>query len=222
MFTTRKKSRALSCFVLGCMIIGIFCFPAIASSSVKPIIEYAPPQGTIINGVEQPINEISPNIIGYDKPIFVSYAANQNSVITYFKLIGSSTWDNTRSPSPMPVTFNITQSSSSGSEYTGNVTLNADIQAGLVGRIGGQVSGGAKWTRSTNEAVGWTFGPWSIPAYKHGKIEAYWEGTASYGTLGVKYVDTGSASGYTPVSYSQINCKVHKNAKVINGKTSVW
>ena len=213
-----RKFSILSCSVLAISL--LFSGTAYAKQSAKPTVNYAAPQGTLINGEEATDSSISPKIIGYSSPIFVSYTANNNSTVPYFKYIAGTSWDNTRSSSPFPISINITQSSSSGSEFNGNLQFDGSVKDGIIGKLNVQLSMGAKETRQTNEAVGWSFGPLNIPAYKSGGIDAYWEGTSSYGTVGVKYPDTGSLTGYTPIMYYNINVRVHESAyKKINGKT---
>lgn len=73
--------------------------------------------------------------------------------------------------------------------------------------------------RERNEAVGYTYGSLVVPAGKRGGIEAYWGGTGTVGTLGVKYPDTYSESGYTKTQYTDITINAHKNEHVINAKT---
>lgn len=190
------------------------------SAEGEPTVNYAPPQETLINGIEES-KIIRPHIIGYDNPIFVSYTPSAGaSEITKFKYIAGISADNSRSSAPFPIKLILSQTSSSGSEFSGSVEFKASVKAGIIGKLDTTVAGGVKETRTTNEGVGWEFGPLSIPAGKSGGIDSWWKGKYSYGSLGVKYVDTGSKTGYTPTMYSQVNVKVHsKESKKIHGES---
>lgn len=212
--------KVISGLLVGLLISGISAPPSFAKQPSEPTVNYAPPQGTIVNGVEEKSGNVNAQLVDYNNPVFVSYSSNNNSTIQYFKYIAGTSWDNTRSSSSFPLTLTIQRSNSSGSEFSGSVTFNGSVKAGIIGQLNVEVQGGAKETRATNEAVGWTFGPLVIPPYKTGGIDSYWEGTYSYGTLGVKYPDTYSPTGYTPTQYSQVNVSVHKNEyQKINGSS---
>ncbi|GLC89467.1 hypothetical protein [Lysinibacillus piscis] len=185
----------------------------------EPKVNYAPPQETLINGVEES-KLITPFIIGYDNPIFVDFVPNTGtSTINQFKSIGSVSHNNTRGSNPFPITINVTRSESVGSEFSGNVTFSAELKVKLLAKAGGSISGGYKQTRSTNEAVGYTFGPYQIPGGKWGGIRTWWKGVSINGTASVKYVDTGSSSGYTSVQSIPVSMKVHTTSKDIHSES---
>lgn len=194
--------------------------PTVKAEEQEETITYEPPQETLINGIKES-KVPNPRIIGYDKPIFVKYKPNASAKTIYkFKKIASVVWNNTRGSSAQPIKLDIKNSNKVGSEFNGSIKFTGEIKAGILGKIGTEVSGGAKEIREANEAVGWTFGSYKVPAKKWGGIDAWWQGRSSHGSLGVKYVDTGSSSGYTSVRYIDMDTKVHtKTSKDIYGES---
>ncbi|KGR86222.1 hypothetical protein [Lysinibacillus odysseyi] len=200
------KALALSTLILGTGFTGT----AKAEEPIQPEVIYAPPQETLINGVEES-KIMTPLIIGWDNPIFVDYKPNTGtSTKNKFKSIASISHNNTRGSSPFPITMDVTSSSSVGSEYSGSLTISAELKVKILAKASGSVTGGLKETRATNEAVGYKFGPYNVPAGKWGGIATWWKGTAVTGTATVKYVDTGSSTGYTGNYSYPVTVTAHK------------
>ncbi len=210
----KKLSLALATVLL---FTGLITSTALAEKKPKTIIEYAPAEESLINGV--PESElISPMWVS--EPEFLGYSAGSPSTITFFKLIASSYVDNRSNPNPFHLVLNITQSTAKGSEWSGSVKFNASIKTGILGEVGLQVSGGVKETREVNEAVGIS-GSTDIPPYKQGQIEAYYPGISSSGNLTYRIYDSCSDTGY--IDYTKpITAKVHKEALEVNFKPIVW
>ena len=205
------KKNIFTVLALSTLIFGPgFTGTANAEESEQPEVIYAPPQETLINGVEE--SEImTPFIIGWDNPIFVDFTPNTGtSTKNKFKSIATISHNNTRGSSPFPITMNVSQSSSVGSEYSGSLTISAELKVKILAKASVSVTGGLKETRTTNEAVGYNFGPYQIPAGKWGGISTWWKGTAVSGTATVKYVDTGSTTGYTKNYSYPVTVTAHK------------
>lgn len=185
---------------------------------VRPEVIYAPPEGTIINGVEEgSVNlqdEISPMVIDYDHPVFINYISDYSQEIDYYKLIAKTSYKN-QSPTPELMELEITRSSSSSSTFNGDVTFTGSIQTGILNKVKTEIGFGLSLTKGTNAAVGYRFEN-TVPAGKTGYIEAYWGGVESGGTLVVKYPDTYSETGYTKNFYIPIDTTLHITENVVN------
>jgi hypothetical protein len=208
----KRFSMILSLLV----IFSLACTCAYAAGKTNPDVTYAPATETTINGIPES-NLIQPNWVS--SPIFDSYSASSPGHIDFFKLIASSYVDNRSSSTPYVNKLTITQSTSQGSEWSGSVSFTGEIKAGMLGKIGTQVSGGVKESRETNEAVG-ASGQMTVPAYKQGRNEAYYGGMSSSGTLNYHiYDDYDGQNHYYSVP---VNCKVHKKYLDVNFKPVIW
>lgn len=198
------------------LIFALLCSSAYASQKVKPVVTYAPATESTINGIPES-QLIAPNWVS--PPMFDSYSASSPSHVDFFKLIASSYVDNRSNPSPYVNTLTINQSAKQGSEWSGSVSLNGEIKAGMIGKISTQVSGGVKEYREVNEAVG-VSGQMTVPAYKQGRNEAYYGGMSSSGTLYWHIYD--DYDGQNHYYSTPVNCKVHKNYLDVNFKPVIW
>ncbi|QTH42046.1 hypothetical protein J4772_31820 [Cohnella sp. LGH] len=142
-----------------------------------------PSTETTINGV--PESEIIRPMDVLAGPYFDSYTPDPSSQVRVpmFRQIASFSHDNTRNSQPFPMSVTITNSTSQGSEWTGSVSFTGEIKAGIFAKISATVGGSYKETRTTNEAVGMTAGPLSVPAYKTGYINVWYAAQKSGGTL---------------------------------------
>lgn len=207
------KKNLLSVLALTTVIFGTSFAGTV--NAEQPEVKYAPPQETLINGVEES-KLIAPLAIGYDNPIFVDFKPSTGArTINAFKPIASVSHNNTRASDKFPISMNVTSSSSVGSEFSGSLTFTGELEIKLIAKAGAELSGSYKKTRTTNEAVGYNWGPYYIPAGKWGGIRTFWRGVSIDGTASVKYVDTGSSTGYTSVRSVPISMKVHETKQDI-------
>lgn len=176
--------------------------------STKPFVYIAPATESTINGIPES-QFVQPNLVIGD-PIFVDYIPNTYAHNDFWKLIARTSFDNRYGTGPVPLTLNITSSTSQGSEWSGSITLNAEFKVAFLAKLGATIGGGYKETRVTNEAVGASSTITVLKGENKG-LEAYWGGENTTGTAIYKRVDTGSSTGYTPNMSTTIGAFVHTN-----------
>lgn len=189
-------------------------FAEVKQNKGTGIITVAPATQTTVNGKVSD-DTITNRAITLG-PFFKSYSGT-NSTIAFFKLIGSSYNDNRNSTTPFVINYLISSSASQGSEFSGSITLSGEMKASVVAKIGASVQGGCTLTKSTNSAVGIS-GTMTVPAKKQGRLEAYYAGISSGGTL-YYYTDT---DGVITNKSTPLTAKVHLVPNTVNFKSVVY
>lgn len=187
----------------------------------KPIVTYAPEQPSLVNGVvEDPKGgyvPFDPPI--YTDPVFVSYSPTTQTDVTYFKLIGSTYVDNRTNPNPFILKFKVERSERVGSEWSGSVKFTEEIKLGIMGKMSVEAGISVKEYREINEAVG-VEGQMTVSPRKQGRLEAYYGGRSSRGSLVYDQYDsyTGKTTRYTV----GVDVQVHPTQLVVNFKPNEW
>lgn len=198
------------------LVVSITCclpMPIFAESSRTnipvPIESVSPATQTTVNGI--PDMDINPRAITLG-PFFKSYSG-QNSTINYFKKIGSTYVDNRNNSTPFILTYNVSRSEEQGSEFSCSLTLSGEMKLSVVANVGASVTGGCTLTKKTNEAVG-VSGTMTVPVGKQGRLEAWYGGISTNGTIYYYYdVDGVIKNGSKPLS-----AKIHNQQLVVNFK----
>ncbi|MBW5446235.1 hypothetical protein GE107_09205 [Cohnella sp. CFH 77786] len=188
-----------------------------ASEKKSPSVTYAPESPTTINGVPETSDSggrITP-MLNYK--VSTTYNASTGYPVQYFKLIATATHDNRNSAGLFKLGLKIEQSTSQGSEFSGNIEFSGEVKVAIFAGIQSKVGYSVKETRSYNEAVGWN-GTMDCPAYKYCTFDAFYEGVASGGTVVEKWYSD-SLGGYYTNSYP-VNVKVHPTALKINSRST--
>ncbi|NQX57514.1 hypothetical protein [Paenibacillus qinlingensis] len=193
-------------------------FAAEATPNQPGLVEsVTPATPSLINGVPQsrftPFAQYGPYFDSYNPTAAPTRIEQFQEIVRY-------THDNSLNNQAFQMSASIQQSTSKGSEWYGEVAFSGEIKAGILGKIGTQVSGGVKETRSTNEAVGVSGGPLNVPAYQRGEIVFYYAGRTSGGTLNYKMYDD-TIGGY--LYYSKpVSVKVHPTILDVHSTARVY
>ena len=178
-------------------------------------VRYAPAQPTLVNGKPQLPKGLAPRGWFDWEKRNLRYSATTAYRVQYFKLIASTSAYNPMS-SPAALTLNIQQSSTSGSEFYGNLEFGGEVKIAVIGGIQGKVGFGLKEIRSKNEAVGATNTLQVDPGHT-GTLEAYWGGESASGTL---YYDMYYGGTYQSSHADPVGAIVHTESFDVNFKAS--
>ncbi|SHO48207.1 hypothetical protein [Anaerocolumna xylanovorans] len=175
------KNKVVALMMAGIMLFtlnGITAFAKENESQTRSWV--APVTETTQNGIPE-----SQIITPYDViigPYFSSYNYNVTSKVDKFKTIATFSHNNKYGSGPAVMNGVVTNSTSQGSEWSGNVSFTGEIKAGILADIKTQVGVGYKDSRSTNEAVGYSLS-YTVPKGKVGHIDLYYRGTKVGGTV---------------------------------------
>lgn len=180
----------------------------IVYASDKAGVEVTPEEGDIVNGVEQDSNPgIQPRdvIVG---PYFYSFKPNTKTHINKFKLVATCTLKN-ETGRTQKQTAKVTQSSSKGSEWNGNISFSAKIKAGILGKMETKIGAGLKQSRSKNEAVGYSC-TMNVSAKRKGTVKIYYSGWKSAGKLKTYTIFTANPKSRV-YKTTDVNATVYKS-----------
>ena len=161
---------------------GVYVVDATENSDANGVsVSVTPAEGDIVNGIEESSNGGISTMDVNAGPYFSKYTPNKKKHIQRFKLIASFTYvNNTKNTAKHSVT--VSESSSKGSEWNGNIQFTADIKTKILAKAGASMGFGLKQSRSKNEAVGYTAEMKVSPRCK-GTLKVYYGGWKTYGEL---------------------------------------
>lgn len=175
------KNKVISLLMTVVIIITLSGETAFAKENANQATSWvAPATETTQNGIpESQIVTPYDVIIG---PYFSSFQYGVTTKIDKYKVIATFTNNNKYGNGAAAMTGTVTNSTSQGSEWSGNISFTADIKVGILGSVKTQVGGEYKQSRSTNEAVGYSVS-YTVPKGRVGHIDLYYRGTKIGGTL---------------------------------------